>query len=503
MRTYIFAKAAVAFFALIQLLTAASSFAQPSLADLPLPLNSWRFNGTNWLSGLRDAPKSFGNLQNVASWDQNALLLDSPDPAWLEYNVVEAGGRTNILCNRGTLHFWFNPNWSSADQGGAGPGTWGRFIDVGMWTSNALYGWWSLYLNPEGSAIYFSAQTNGAAADFLSAPISWASNEWHFIALAYSATNCALYLDGSLAASGDGVTLLPAPDVVTNGFFVGSDNTGLAQARGQFENLRTWNQPFNTNQVASFYTATLPRVWPLPVSLETGGAMQSETPSAPPLPGDPSGSGEGGTNSPSGPQSYPTNSLWLEIFPPGTNFITLDTNYAAIIVHGTIPDSAYDLLSKQTLTDAVWTVEQSFLAAPDQDWTPLAVAKANRTNLFFIARATSLDTDGQGLPDWWQLQYFGTLGNDPYADPDADGWNNLQEFQNGTAPNHFDTPPPPRNVTATVDSTGTNLVVMWESGGGPVTSYSILSQFSALDEVIRRHSAMQRSWRSLTMARST
>src|SRR5438105_1211561 len=170
MRTKIFAfvRPAVALFALIQLLTAASALAQPLLLELPLPLNSWRFNDTNWLSAMRDAPKSFGNLQNPASWERNALLLDSLDPAWLEYNVVESDGWTNILCNRGTLHFWFNPDWASADQGGTGPGTSSRFIDIGNWSSNAPYGWWSLYVNPEGTGIFFSGQTNGAGADFLS-----------------------------------------------------------------------------------------------------------------------------------------------------------------------------------------------------------------------------------------------------------------------------------------------------------------------------------------------
>jgi hypothetical protein len=41
------------------------------------------------------------------------------------------------------------------------------------------------------------------------------------------------------------------------------------------------------------------------------------------------------------------------------------------------------------------------------------------------------DTDGSGLPDWWKAKY-GLL--DPNADPDHDGWNNLQEFLNGSDP---------------------------------------------------------------------
>ncbi len=41
-------------------------------------------------------------------------------------------------------------------------------------------------------------------------------------------------------------------------------------------------------------------------------------------------------------------------------------------------------------------------------------------------------TSGDGIPDWWKAK-FGAI--DPNADPDGDGWNNLQEFLHGTNPN--------------------------------------------------------------------
>lgn len=50
--------------------------------------------------------------------------------------------------------------------------------------------------------------------------------------------------------------------------------------------------------------------------------------------------------------------------------------------------------------------------------------------------STITDSDGDGIPDWWEIQY-GLNPHDPSdasADPDGDGWTNLQEYQNGTNP---------------------------------------------------------------------
>ncbi|MHC4387463.1 MAG: hypothetical protein ACYSX1_02530 [Planctomycetota bacterium] len=50
------------------------------------------------------------------------------------------------------------------------------------------------------------------------------------------------------------------------------------------------------------------------------------------------------------------------------------------------------------------------------------------------------DTDADGLPNWWELQYFGSdTGANPYEDTDGDGLTNIEEYeQYGSNPN---TPP--------------------------------------------------------------
>jgi hypothetical protein len=44
------------------------------------------------------------------------------------------------------------------------------------------------------------------------------------------------------------------------------------------------------------------------------------------------------------------------------------------------------------------------------------------------------DNNGNGLPDDWELFYFGYLGVDPNLDPDGQGFTNLQDYQNGNNP---------------------------------------------------------------------
>ena len=65
------------------------------------------------------------------------------------------------------------------------------------------------------------------------------------MALTYSATNTALYLDGALATNGPALTIYPGPDVLTNGFYIGSDSNGVYQAQGLFNSVVTYNDPLD------------------------------------------------------------------------------------------------------------------------------------------------------------------------------------------------------------------------------------------------------------------
>ena len=159
-------------------------------------LDFWTFNDTNnWTTARGYPAATFTNIATSYLGDYwTAIVDDTNAPAWLNYNITEANGTNHFRVDRGSIMFWFAPNWSGTNQGGTGPGEWSRLIEVGAYTTNASYGWWSLYTDPEGVNLYFSSQTNnGSGAIYLTAPIAWnITNRWHLIALTYSSTNSAL-----------------------------------------------------------------------------------------------------------------------------------------------------------------------------------------------------------------------------------------------------------------------------------------------------------------------
>jgi len=72
------------------------------------------------------------------------------------------------------------------------------------------------------------------------------------------------------------------------------------------------------------------------------------------------------------------------------------------------------------------------------------------------------DTDGDGLPDWWEMQHFGDLDEDGAGDFDDDGLTNLEEFQVETDPSNADT-----------DGDGVSDLVELLLGGDPTDPNSV------------------------------
>jgi hypothetical protein len=82
-----------------------------------------------------------------------------------------------------------------------------------------------------------------------------------------------------------------------------------------------------------------------------------------------------------------------------------------------------------------------------------------------VVRGGVTDTDGDGLPDAWETQYFGSnTAASPTDDADGDGFNNLQEFLLGTHPRNSGST---FGIT-TLQRTGSQLDVTWSAVPGKV-----------------------------------
>src|SRR5204863_5863103 len=62
-----------------------------------------------------------------------------------------------------------------------------------------------------------------------------------------------------------------------------------------------------------------------------------------------------------------------------------------------------------------------------------------------------IDMDMDGLPDTWELLYFGDLSQGPNDDPDMDGRPNLKEYQDNSDPTKYEGPSKPGIVSPDMD----------------------------------------------------
>jgi len=148
-------------------------------------------------------------------------------------------------------------------------------------------------------------------------------------------------------------------------------------------------------------------------------------------------------------------------------------------VSNTEPDIQYEIQRKQGPTN--WISVGFVLGSETTNWTPFDFKISGDINTKTAFRVKSwMDSQGVGIPDWWQLKYFGNVGVDPYGNPAGDGWNNLQKFQNGMDPFTWYEPPKPI-FDAKFYGDGNNprkgrAVLSWQCLYGTIPDYFLIER---------------------------
>ena len=418
------------------LFCAASSWAQflppgGKFGPTNTPLNSWSFrDSTGWTNDNGYAPVSFTNLNYSYLGNGSSLVVDTNLPAWLQYNVFENDGTTNLTVDSGTVMFWFAPSWSSTNAGGGGAGEYGRLFEVGNYTADSSYGWWSILMDDGGNNIYFAAQTNDLSSSittYFSVPISWTTNYFHFVAVTYSPTNTALYLDGEFMTNGAPMTIYPGADVLANGFYIGSDSNGVLQAHGLFNTVETFNYPLSADDIQAIFDWDYGRYMISPWNMAMFNIVSA--------PSNPSSSqsyynaitGQGSLQQVGSTTAINSTNIWI------TN-VTATATSLTFTIQGGSNNVPYDVFANSVLSFGTNGVPWAWMG---QGYHGNIYTLSNLPpTACFLILGFPQDTDGDGLTDAYENLVSKTNPN--VADTDGDGISDAWEVLLGLNPNVSD-----------------------------------------------------------------
>ncbi len=107
----------------------------------------------------------------------------------------------------------------------------------------------------------------------------------------------------------------------------------------------------------------------------------------------------------------------------------------------------------------------------------------------------TLDADTNGIPDWWEFQYFGANGHGPQSDGDADGYTLLEEYQDRTDPLVAEFIPAPPRITFTP-------LAEVQTRPGPFTLRAVITDTHEVSSAVVRWHRKTEAWQ-LTPMRMT
>ena len=160
----------------------------------------------------------------------------------------------------------------------------------------------------------------------------------------------------------------------------------------------------------------------------------------------------------------------------------LGTNQLELTASSLQTNAPYTILVRSNAPDAHWIGLTTILSGGDSsvrlpyNLSETGHAKElqgltiNNLSKWAFAIGLADDRDGNGLPDFYEdlvMRSDPYAGVDSYADPDGDGWSNIQEYQNSTDPLRFDQPPPPANLNVSSYTNGLTKVTWSYWTGNP------------------------------------
>ncbi len=223
------------------------------------PMDSVSSGTPTFLDVNGQAPTSKVGVEQVAGRKGKAARLNEITDL-LSYPRVRTDGSPNIALKRGTVRFWFRPEWPSSGS----PGNYARFIQLGQHSSDHSIALWMLMFQPENHKVLYTLNSGTNTASFNEAHYSlgdhsglsgngWLANTWHQFTFTYSPTGRKLYIDGVLMATvaSSPIADFRLSDFDTTGIMIGTD--GQQPLKGAIDEVEFFNYELSQAKVEADY----------------------------------------------------------------------------------------------------------------------------------------------------------------------------------------------------------------------------------------------------------